>query len=342
VIDHPDTTAEEMTRQRAIIDRQLRHLARVVDDLLDVGRLLSGRIVLEKQTVDLNEIAQQCLLALRRGPGPAQEGLLLTVEPAPLMVSGDPVRLEQIASNLLDNALKYTPAGGHIEVSVAREPGVAVLRVADTGVGIAPEMLPHVFDPLVQADASLARSRGGLGLGLTLVRQLVDLHGGRVSARSAGVGRGSEFVVTLPALASAPAARRAPAAPAAPASPRRVLLIEDNPDARDALCTLLEMWGHEVEVAEDGPGGFDLALATRPDVVVVDIGLPGLDGYHVAQGLRAALRGSGVFLVALTGYGQPEERRRALEAGFDVHLVKPVDPGKLSEILARAPVRRAG
>ena len=218
----------------------------------------------------------------------------------------------------------------------------ASLLVRDTGMGIAPEMLPHVFELFLQDAPSLARSRGGLGLGLTLVRRLAELHGGRVSATSEGVGRGSEFVVSLPLIGSAVVALgSAEGVSVSPALPRRVLVIEDNPDSRYALRALLELWGHQVEVAEDGPRGFEMALAGRPDIVVVDIALPGLDGYHVARGLRTALGADGVFLVALTGHGHPDDRRRALEAGFDLHLLKPVDPRVLSEALASAPARGA-
>jgi PAS domain S-box-containing protein len=343
VIDHPGTTPEEAVRQRAIVERQVAHLARLVDDLLDVARLMSGRIVLDRRPVDLNEVARQCLQAVRRDARAQEHELSLSVQAGSIAVSGDPVRLEQILFNLLDNAFKYTPAGGRVEIAVGRVGDEAVVRVRDTGIGMAPEMLPRVFDLFVQANASLARSPGGLGVGLTLVRQLVELHGGRVSAGSEGIGRGSEFLVVLPSLAPGAAATPEPVAsvPSLPLVPRRVLVIEDNPDARDSLRALLEVWGHEVEVAEDGPRGFELALASQPEVVVVDIGLPGLDGYHVAQGLRTALRERGVFLVALSGYGQPEDRRRALEAGFDVHLVKPVDPQTLSGILARAPAQSA-
>ncbi len=340
VIDHAGASPEEAARQRAIIDRQMRHLAHLVDDLLDVSRVLSGRIELDARRIDLNEIARQSLLALRGDTRMQEHDVSLSVQAEPVEVLGDGTRLEQIVFNLLDNALKYTPAGGRVEMTVARDGGEGVIRVRDTGMGIAPEMLRHVFELFMRADAPLARSRGGLGLGLTLVHRLVELHGGRVSATSEGVGRGSEFVVSLPLIApAAVAAGPAERVSVPPAPPRRVLVIEDNPDARNALRALLEVWGHQVEVAEDGPRGFEMALASRPDVVVVDIALPGLDGYHVAHGLRTALGADTGLLVALTGRGQPDDRRRALEAGFDLHLVKPVDPQVLSEALARAPGR---
>jgi CheY-like chemotaxis protein len=298
--------------------------------------LLEGKIELATRRVDLNELARQSLLALGRDLSAQEHDVSLSVHAAPLEVLGDPVRLEQVIVNLLDNALKYTPAGGRIEMRIGREAGKGVIRVRDTGIGVAPDVLPHVFDLFGEADASLTRPREGLGLGLTLVRKLVEMHGGEVAAHSAGVGRGSEFVVTLPLLADA-GASGVPLEDAVsdPTPRRRVLVIEDNADAREALRALLEVWGHRVEAAADGPGGFELALLTRPDVVVVDIGLPGLDGYHVAHGLRASL--GDVFLIALTGYAQPDDRRRALEAGFDVHLVKPVDPEALSAALAQAP-----
>jgi PAS domain S-box-containing protein len=338
VVNHADTTPEEVARQRAIIDRQMRHVVGLVDDLLDVSRAMSGRITLEPHRLDLNEIARRCLLAAEHDERAPDHDLSLSVHAAPVPVLGDPVRLEQIVSGLLDNALKYTPAGGQIEMRIAREDGHGVIRIRDTGIGIPPDVLPRVFDVFMQADVSLARSRGGLGLGLTLVRKLTELHGGRVAAESEGAGRGSQFVVALPLAPDAAGSDDAAAATARPATPsRRVLIIEDNADARDALRALLELWGHRVETANDGPHGFELALAKRPDVVIVDIGLPGLDGYHVAQGLRAALGAGTVFLIALTGYGQPDDRRRAFEAGFDVHLVKPVAPEVLSETLARVP-----
>jgi PAS domain S-box-containing protein len=343
VVNHADTPRDEAARQRAIIDRQMGHVVRLVNDLLDVSRVMSGRIILERKRVDLNEVAQQCLLALRGDERAHEHELSLSVHADPVEVIGDPVRLEQLVFNLLDNALKYTPAGGRIEIAVRRDGGRGAIRVRDDGIGIDPEMLPHVFDLFMRGDASLARTRGGLGLGLTLVRKLVELHGGRVAVRSEGVNRGAEFVVDLPLAAEIAAPEPIGGVPGRRAvPPRRVLIIEDNPDARSALRALLEVWGHRVEVAEDGPRGFEAALAMRPDVVIVDIGLPGLDGYHVAQGLRAALGDGGAFLVALTGYGQPDDRRRALEAGFDVHLVKPVDPDVLAETLARVPGSASG
>jgi signal transduction histidine kinase/ActR/RegA family two-component response regulator len=335
VLDRISSQIEPAVRQRAIIDRQTRHLARLVDDLLDVSRVVSGKIALQLEAVELNELALRCMQALQQRVEAQGPEMRFTAADAPVVVRGDPVRLEQVVSNLLDNAVKYTPADGRIELSVERVDGEAVVRVRDSGVGIAPELLPRVFDLFTQAERSLDRAQGGLGLGLTLVRRLVEQHGGSVAATSAGAGRGSEFLVSLPVLHErgdgAPAAE---VQSAAPAGARHVLLIDDNADAREALRALLELWGHRVDVADDGPSGIELGRRLRPEVALVDIGLPGVDGYQVAAALRASEE-TRIQLVAITGYGQPEDRLRALEAGFDAHLVKPVDLDELARVLAR-------
>jgi CheY-like chemotaxis protein/anti-sigma regulatory factor (Ser/Thr protein kinase) len=268
--------------------------------------------------------------------------LTVTVTTEPTLVQGDPVRLEQVVCNLLHNAIKYTPRGGAIEVEVGSshgEPGEAVIRVRDTGLGIAEDMLTRIFEPFTQVESSRKRSEGGLGLGLPLVRSLVELHGGTVEARSEGRGQGSEFIVRLPRLGSE-AALPVPAAPGQDDEksfkdepPLRILVVEDNRDGRESLRDLLEIWGHRVEVAENGPEGVKHALGSQLDVALIDIGLPGLDGNEVAQRIRAALDGDRMALVAMTGYGQPEDRRRALQAGFDAYLVKPVDPDDLARTL---------
>jgi CheY-like chemotaxis protein len=239
--------------------------------------------------------------------------------------------VEQIISNLLTNAVKYTPAGGRVQVSVEGEGGQAIMRVADSGVGIAPEMLANVFKMFVQADTSLDRSQGGMGIGLTLVRLLAELHGGTVEADSAGLGKGSTFTVRLPLLARASAAPEA-ATPRPSGTGRHVLLVEDNVDNREMLQALLEMDGHRVDVAADGLQAVERGLALKPDVAVIDIGLPGIDGYEVAQRLRAEL-GQRIVLVALTGYGMPEDRQKASRAGFNVHLIKPVGLPELEAAL---------
>jgi CheY-like chemotaxis protein/anti-sigma regulatory factor (Ser/Thr protein kinase) len=248
----------------------------------------------------------------------------------PLHVEADPARLEQIIVNVLNNASKYTAPEGRIDVDVTAEAGEVVLRIRDTGIGIAADVLPRIFELFVQGDQSLAHTSGGLGIGLTLVHRLVTLHRGRVSAHSEGPGRGSEFTITLPLS-------RAAAAPATAAPPERgpaaaVLLIEDNADARQSLRTLLEQEGHRVDEAEDGLSGLARAEATEPDIVLVDIGLPSLDGYEVARRIRSR-RGPVPIIVAITGYGQADDRRRSLEAGFDAHLTKPVAPDHLVTVL---------
>jgi signal transduction histidine kinase/ActR/RegA family two-component response regulator len=327
-------------RQREVIERQTHHLVRMVDDLLDVSRVTLGKIGLHVQTVDLQGVAERCLSELGMRRLAESHELTLTVETEPTLVHGDPVRLEQVVCNLLHNAVKYTPRGGAVEVHVGAEEGEAVVRVRDTGVGISEDMLSRIFEPFTQVESSRKRSEGGLGLGLPLVRSLVELHGGTVEARSEGRGRGSEFVVRLPRLPRLGNEAALPAATAsnddavfADDSPLRILVVEDNRDGRESLRDLLEIWGHEVELAENGPDGVKQALASQFDVALIDIGLPGLDGNEVAQRIRAALDGDRMALVAMTGYGQPEDRRRALQAGFDAYLVKPVDPNELARTL---------
>ncbi len=337
VLDRVSSQADAAVRQRAIIHRQTRHLVRLVDDLLDVSRVMSGKIALQHDPVDLNDLAAHCLESLRRRIEERRHEAVFTAADRPVVVRGDAVRLEQVVVNLLDNAVKYTPPGGRIELAVERVGDEAVLRVRDSGVGMTPELVPRVFDLFAQAERSLDRADGGLGLGLTLVRRLVEQHGGTVAASSGGANRGSEFVVSVPVVGEAPAAPVHRAAVPAPGSDmaRRVLVVEDNVDAREALHALLELSGHSVELAGDGPSGIEAVRRVRPEVVLVDIGLPGLDGYQVAAALRAEW-GANLRLVALTGYGQPEDRTRALAAGFDAHLVKPVDPDRLNRVLAGA------
>lgn len=318
------------TRAREIIARQAQHLVRLVDDLLDVSRAMSGKIVLRREVVDLAAIAARAVTALKATP--TAEGHDVALQARPVRVHGDAVRLEQVVSNLVENALKYTPHGGRVGVTVAETDGTAVLAVEDSGVGIAPELLPRVFDLFVQADDSLVRAAGGLGIGLTLVRRIVELHGGAIEATSAGVGRGSRFTVRLPAT-TAPVDTSAPREVSAGGA-RRILVVEDNDDAREMLCHLVRLLGHQVHEATDGLTAVETALRLRPDLTLVDIGLPGVDGYEVARRIRAEPTGRGLRLVALTGYGRREDRERALAAGYDEHLVKPVDPSRLAEMLA--------
>lgn len=328
VLNRIDQGNDVAQRARQIISRQTRHLARLMDDLLDVARVISGKVLLMRQPVQIGQLVQRVLHQLEMA-GRLQAHRVTTNIDA-VWVHADATRLEQIASNLLSNALKYTPDGGAIKVSVKSDLGQAVLTVRDTGVGMSAELRDRVFDLFVQGERTLDRQQGGLGIGLTLVRRLVELQGGQVQADSAGPGEGSTFTVMLPAM-SAPDAQEEPVAPPRQAL-RRVAIVEDNDDARDSLCAMLELLGpHETLSAGDGEQGLKLILQARPDVALIDIGLPGLTGYEVAERLRAAgYRGT---LVALSGYGQPHDVERAHAAGFDHHFVKPLDPGRLEALL---------
>jgi signal transduction histidine kinase/ActR/RegA family two-component response regulator len=326
---------EHAERHHAVIERQARNLARIVDDLLDVSRVTLGKIRVERQRVELVELARRCVAAFAQDARARDHELFVTAEAGGIVVDGDAFRLEQVLSNLVANAIKYTPPGGRIAIRVGAEESQAVLAVRDNGIGIAPAMLSSVFELFTQARQGLDRSRGGLGLGLSLVRSLVALHGGTIQAYSEGEGKGSEFVVRLPLVARL-AASDTPAESAPPVLPAlRVVLVEDNDDARETLRALLELMGNEVEEAVDGLEGLDRIFRVRPDVALIDIGLPKLDGYEVARQVRAATVGAAPLLVAMTGYGQPEDRHRALEAGFDVHMVKPVSVRELAKVFAR-------
>ncbi|MCC2669704.1 MAG: luxQ 12 [Armatimonadetes bacterium] len=321
---------------RALIERQVRYLTRLLEDLLDVARLTRGLIELRREPTDLCVVVERAVTSTL--PAFESRGHRLGVRlSGPLWMDGDPVRLEQVLVNLLTNAAKYTDGGGEIEVTAGLEADGTdelVLRVRDNGVGIDPTLLPRVFDLFTQVDRSHARTHGGLGIGLTLVRRIVELHQGTVTADSGGIGQGTEFTVRLPSCeASAP---RGPdeAAPGAPARPLRVLVIEDNQDAAETLRDLLEMVGHEVEVAYSGPAGVRAAGKFAADVIVCDIGLPGMDGYAVAQELRKSGLLREARLIAVTGFGQPDDRRRTAEAGFDAHLTKPTDPDELLRRIA--------
>ncbi len=321
-----------------VIARQSGHLARLVDDLLDVGRVMTGKIMLDLQPVDLAEIAERTV-AVFTSAGRTQQHRVVT-DAAPVWVDADAVRLEQVVGNLLTNALKYTPPAGTIRVTVGPEGREAVLRVDDSGTGIPAHLLPRIFDLFVQGERHLDRAQGGLGIGLTLVQRLASLHGGSVEAFSAGLERGSRFTVRLPAVPPRRVdERRLQPAQAGSATRRRVLIVEDNQDSRDMLHYILAGAGHEVHEATDGVEGLDAALRLQPDVALVDVGLPRLDGYEVARRIRATPERRGMVLVALTGYGLAEDRDRALKAGFDLHLVKPVDPQQLLDVL-RAPSPR--
>jgi signal transduction histidine kinase/ActR/RegA family two-component response regulator len=333
VLDTAGVPEEPARRAREVIARQNAHLARLVDDLLDVARVTSGKIVLSRQPLELAEAVRRGVATLAVSGRSAHHRVTLDLEP--VWADVDETRLEQVVSNLVGNALRFTPPGGAIDVALRAAGGEAVLEVRDSGVGIAPEMLPRVFDLFAQGTRGLDGGPGGLGLGLTLVQRIAELHGGTVEAASDGPGRGSAFTLRLPALPAPPAPaaaqRRVPGA--TNGSRRRIVIIEDNADAREMLRFALELTGHEVHEAYDGPSGLSMVLRLQPDVALVDVGLPEFDGYEVARRVRAAA-GSAVHLIALTGYGQPDDRRQALEAGFDAHLVKPVEPDALQAAIA--------
>ncbi len=345
LIGLPGAAPDTVARARAIIQRQSQHLSRIVDDLLDLSRAMSGKILLARQATDLSRLVASCLETFRATG--RTTGYRIAVDLAPGWVDGDPTRLEQIVSNLLDNALKYTPSGGAIDIALARAGDDVVLSVRDSGVGIPPELLPQVFDVFVQGAISIDRSQGGLGIGLSLVRRLVELHGGSVAADSAGAGLGSSFTIRLPSadLAQSTGAAEpcAPAvAPPLDTGKPSVLLIEDNEDGREMMATMLAAHGYPVHQAADGLQGVSQAHACRPDAALVDIGLPGIDGYEVARRLRADPATRAIRLIAVTGYGLPDDQRRVMEAGFDQHLVKPVQIERLLEALAAAAPAPAG
>jgi signal transduction histidine kinase len=325
----------------AMLDRQVTHLTHLVDDLMDVSRITRGRVELRRQRVDLAALAAGTAAAVRPLLDQRQHRFEVEVPPGPLWVSADPTRVEQILTNLLTNAGKYTPPGGRVCQSVRPEGAEAVVRVSDNGIGIRPEMLPRIFDMFQQADRVPGRVTDGLGIGLTLVRRLVELHGGRVEAHSVGPGRGSEFVVRLPVAADEPAPRPGEARGQSPdrltpSARRRVLIVDDNADAANTLALVLRAAGHAVRVAHDGRAALAAAGAAPPEVVLLDIGLPhGMTGYEVARRLRDLPGANGMTLIALTGYGAEEYQRRAAEAGFDHYLTKPVDLDELRELLAQ-------
>ncbi|WP_437681765.1 hybrid sensor histidine kinase/response regulator [Sorangium sp. So ce131] len=336
-----DPAASE--RARAMMERQVAHMVRLIDDLLDVSRITRGKLRLRRERVELASVVQSAIEASRPLIDASRHALTVDVPPGPIHLDVDPTRLAQVLSNLLTNAAKYTDPGGRIRLSVERQGGEVVIAVRDTGIGIAAEHVPGLFQMFSQVSPALERSQGGLGIGLSLVRGLVELHGGRVAARSDGPGKGSEFSVRLPL-----AEERAPAAPppgeareASPSPSRcRVLVVDDNSDAADSLAMLLRVLGYAIEIAYDGRQAAEVAARFRPDVALLDIGLPKMNGYEVARYLREQPWGKELVLVALTGWGQQEDKQRATEAGFDVHLTKPVDPGAIKALLADLDERR--
>jgi signal transduction histidine kinase/ActR/RegA family two-component response regulator len=327
----------EGDRARDVIRRQADHLTRLVDDLLDATRIATGKLTLNRQIVDLASVASRAVGALTAAGGSTDRELKIDL--APVWVDGDATRLEQVITNLVGNALKYTPAGRSVHVTVQAQKGAAVLTVADTGTGIPRDLIPRVFDLFTQGPRELDRSQGGLGIGLTLVKRVVELHGGDVAVRSDGEGQGSTFTVRLAAV-PAPSrfadAKIGARMPSAPAANRRVLVVEDQSDMREILRFALEDAGHVVFEAADGPAAIAAVERYEPDVALIDIGLPGFDGYEVARRIRSIRSAAPMLLVAVTGYGQPDDRRRSSAAGFDVHLVKPIDVERLHALITGA------
>jgi CheY-like chemotaxis protein len=314
-------------------------MVRLIDDLLDLSRISRGKVELRPERVDLAAVVQSAVETSRPVIEQAGHQLTLSAPAEPLFVEADVTRLSQVFANLLNNAAKYTETGGRIGLTAGREGGEVVVSVRDNGVGIPAPMLPHVFEMFTQVDRSLERSQGGLGIGLNIVKRLVEMHGGTVEARSAGPGHGSEFVVRLPLLRSeAPAPPPPDGEPPEPGRPRRLLVVDDSRDSADTLARLLRRLGHEVEVAYEGPSACEAAVALTPDMVLLDIGLPGMDGYEVARRLRTEPSLDGLYLVALTGYGSESDRRKSAEAGFDDHIVKPVEFDALRRVLKRTQV----
>jgi PAS domain S-box-containing protein len=332
-----DRQNDEPTQQKArtIIRRQVGHLVVLVNDLLEVTRVLSGRIQLHQEELDLRGIVQRALETTRDLFEQRKHELNVTLPEEPVWLMGDALRLEEVIVNLLNNAAKYTPEGGHVSLSLNKEGEDGVVRVKDTGVGIGPDLLPQVFDLFTQAKRTLDRSQGGLGVGLTVVRKLVEMHGGTTEAHSSGLGQGSEFIVRLPILlsplrqATVSSAERAKSTQA-----WRVLVVDDNVDSADSIASLLESSGHDVKVAYSAEKALEMATEYQPEIMLLDIGLPEMDGYEVAKRLRQNPQLKDLRLIALTGYGQDSDRQRSRETGFDAHVVKPVDWRDLSELLA--------
>ena len=324
----------ELQSARDIIDRQIRQLVRLVDDLLDISRISRGKIDLQKQRINLNMVVESAVESSRPLIDASDHRLTVRLPDQPVEIDADVTRLAQVLQNLLNNAAKYTPHGGRIDLSVTVEAGEVAIRVSDNGIGIPPDMLDRVFEMFMQVDRRIERSSGGLGIGLTLVQRLVELHGGRVEAHSEGPGHGSTFTVRLPlpALGSAGSMPRDLAVPHT-RRPVKVLVVDDNRDGADSLAMMLSALGHAVHVEYDGQRGVEAAIAWQPDVALLDIGLPGLNGYELARRLRLEQATRHTVLVAVTGWGQQEDRRRSAQAGFDHHLVKPVDPLQLRLLL---------
>ena len=334
-LPQPDSARSE--KAAAIIQRQLKQLVRLVDDLLDVSRITRGRLQLRITRIELADVIRTAVESTSLAIGSASQTLQVQLPEEPILLDGDAERLSQVFTNLLMNATKYTPAGGHIAVEAVSRADTVTVTVTDTGSGIPADMLEAVFEMFTQVHSTQDHAGGGMGIGLTLVRSMVALHGGTITAESAGTGRGSTFRVTLPRIQqAAPLAEETPAAPAEAIVIKRVLIADDNTDAAESLQLWLEMSGHEVHTASTGPAALQAAESLQPQVALLDLGMPGMSGLDVARRIRQAPWGANMILVALTGWGQDEDRRRTKEAGFDHHLTKPVPPDQIEELVRNA------
>jgi signal transduction histidine kinase/CheY-like chemotaxis protein len=326
-------------QSRDVMERQVQHMVRLVDDLLDVSRVMRGKVELRKEPVELATIVARAVETAQSLIDAQGHRLDISLPSESLRLDADLIRLAQVFGNLLTNAAKYTQANGHIWLTAHREGNQAVLRIRDNGIGLAPDVLPHVFELFVQADHSSTKAQGGLGIGLTIVKNLVELHGGSASVRSEGLGKGCEFEVRLPLLLAT--GRQPQLAPTAAVHQRptssghRLLVVDDNRDAATSLAMLLRLEGHEVQTAHDGMSALELAKSYGPELILLDIGMPGMDGYEVARRIRQQPKLENVVLAALTGWGQEGDRQRTAEAGFDHHLVKPVEPAVLQKLVAQ-------
>jgi signal transduction histidine kinase/ActR/RegA family two-component response regulator len=326
-----------------LIERQSKHLSRLVNDLLDLSRVVSGKIVLKREHIDLRDALRQAMETITEAAARQNISIDVRVCDERLPVFVDPARAAQIITNIVGNAIKYTPEGGHVIVELEKLDDAAHVRVKDDGVGIAPDRITTIFELFAQAENAIGRAQGGMGIGLALVRNLLQLHGGSITAKSDGVGHGSEFVVSFPLAGDQPVTSVVPAEKprSADGQPRRIVVVEDNNDVRDLLRLKLKRLGHDVEAVADGLAGVQAIVEGKPDLALVDIGLPGIDGYEVARHVRETI-GPAVMLVAVSGFGQPEDIRKALDAGFDEHITKPADVTDIENLLSRLPARHEG
>jgi CheY-like chemotaxis protein len=340
ILGQSEALPQTLEMARGMIGRQVRNMSRLIDDLLDVSRITHGKMPLAKELVNLAAVVESAIETCLPLMQSRQHLLDVNVPEGPVLLEVDPGRLEQVLSNLLDNAAKYTEVGGRLCISVSLEGGQAVLRIKDTGIGMTDDTLSKVFDLFVQADRTLDRSQGGLGIGLTLVKSIVEMHGGTVTAQSDGLGRGSEFTVHLPAWNGSPSAARR----REQGAPMRILVVDDNIDTTHGLALLLKRSGHEVRTAYRGEEALPAARAFLPEVVVLDIGLSGMDGYQVGRLLRAEKGLARVCIIAVSGYGNEKDRIRSRDAGFDHYLIKPIDMTMMDALLlaVSCPGRRAG